>query len=102
MQQSSSSNSNETKLSRAHSEHRRLLINVKQTIESLFLNKATSSSSSSSVQATATTTSTNLFDTSVDEIGHDGLFRLHTAIEAIFINGLRIHKPDVSFFLSMR
>lgn len=99
MQQSSSSNSNETKLSRAHSEHRRLLINVKQTIESLFLNKATSSSSSS-VQATATTTSTNLFDTSVDEIGHDGLFRLHTAIEAIFINGLRIHKPDVSFFLS--
>lgn len=90
--------SNETTFSRAHCEHRQLLINVKQTIESLFLNRATSSHQpTTSSSPSLTTDGLLLLSSTVDELGDNVLLRLHSAIEVIFINGLRIYKPDVSF-----
>ena len=70
---------NVTKFSRAQTEHKKLLYNLKQTVETLFLNYKTDDSWTNP----------------------DGLLRLHTCIEQIFANGIRIYKPDVSvvFFI---
>lgn len=62
----------DTNFSRAYAEHKRLLVNIKQAVETLFLNNCTES-----------------------------LLQLHTTIEHIFINGIRIFKPDVISFKNL-
>lgn len=66
----------DTNFSRAYAEHKRLLVNIKQAVETLFLNRA----ADDSVHCT------------------ESLLQLHTTIEHIFVNGIRIFKPDVMSF----
>lgn len=60
----------DTNFSRAYAEHKRLLVNIKNAVETLFLNRTADDTAES-------------------------LLQLHTTIEHIFINGIRIFKPDV-------
>lgn len=64
----------DSNFSRAYAEHKRLLVNVKQAVETLFLNTAEDSFHNCT----------------------ESLLQLHAAVEHIFINGIRIFKPDVS------
>lgn len=72
-------NHNTTTFSRAHAVHTQLLFQLKATVETLFL---TNKSDDSWTNTTGSDRS--------------GLLRLHTCVEHIFLNGIRLYKHDVS------
>lgn len=70
----------QTSFSKAQADHKQLLFNVKSTVEHLLLNNKT--------------TSTKLDGLSIMQ-NADEVALLHSAVEQIFVHGIRLFKSDV-------
>lgn len=75
----------QTVFTKAKAEQMQLLFNVKSTVEHLLLNNKTTSNRPDGLS----------FMQNADEVA-----LLHTAVEQIFIHGIRLFKPDVSIEIS--
>lgn len=94
-----------TKTNQAESEHRRILNNLIKCVSSVIINStATETVSSKNQESQALSISASTSHNSKTDSNtfraiqtQNDLLRIHECIEQIFLNGLRVYKPDVSF-----